>query len=175
MADPAHIEKLSEGVEAWNRWRREHPDSLPDLGQADLREASLERVDFRGVRLWRADLSGADLTRADLGGANLRLAVLENAKLHKANLRATVFVGTRLAGAELHGAKVWRTRFCALDLSRTRGLETLSHHGPSTVGLDTLIESGPSLPDAFLRGTGVPDWAFPHIKRICDAKPDSSA
>jgi hypothetical protein len=31
MANQEHLSKLEEGVEAWNRWRKEHPDIRPDL------------------------------------------------------------------------------------------------------------------------------------------------
>ncbi|HKO57963.1 MAG TPA: toll/interleukin-1 receptor domain-containing protein [Thermoanaerobaculia bacterium] len=37
-----------------------------------------------------------------------------------------------------------------------KGLETIKHIGPSTVGIDTLFRSG-GLPQSFLRGCGVPE------------------
>ena len=42
MANPEHLAKLKEGVEAWNQWRRDFPDVRPFLNGADLRG-----VDFR--------------------------------------------------------------------------------------------------------------------------------
>jgi hypothetical protein len=35
-------------------------------------------------------------------------------------------------------------------------LESIKHHYPSTVGVDTLVRSRGRIPDAFLRGCGVP-------------------
>ena len=29
MADPEHLAKIEEGVEAWNAWREEHPEVRP--------------------------------------------------------------------------------------------------------------------------------------------------
>ncbi|MGA2411123.1 MAG: hypothetical protein ABSG46_12140 [Candidatus Binataceae bacterium] len=29
MANPEHLAKLKEGVEAWNQWREENPEILP--------------------------------------------------------------------------------------------------------------------------------------------------
>ena len=40
MANPEHLAKLEEGVEAWNKWREENPD----IREPDLREAILRRV-----------------------------------------------------------------------------------------------------------------------------------
>jgi hypothetical protein len=39
--NPKHLQRLMEGVEAWNAWRRQHSDIIPDLctinfGGADL-------------------------------------------------------------------------------------------------------------------------------------------
>jgi hypothetical protein len=31
MADAMHIDKLYEGIEAWNEWRRENPGEQPNL------------------------------------------------------------------------------------------------------------------------------------------------
>ena len=36
MANPEHLARLKEGVEVWNRWRKEHPGMRPDLYEAEL-------------------------------------------------------------------------------------------------------------------------------------------
>ena len=41
MADQQHLAVLKQGVAAWNTWRRQHPEILPDLSEADLSEADL--------------------------------------------------------------------------------------------------------------------------------------
>ena len=61
MADPEHLARLRGGVESWNRWRAEAPNTAVDLSGADPAEATL-----RYANLVRADLSGATLTRAQL-------------------------------------------------------------------------------------------------------------
>jgi hypothetical protein len=42
-------------------------------------------------------------------------------------------------------------------LSRVKGLETLVHNGPSSIGLDTIYRSKGKIPHVFLRGAGVPE------------------
>ena len=48
-------------------------------------------------------------------------------------------------------------RFADVDLSEVKGLESVGHQGPSTIGVDTLVRSEGEIPEAFLRGCGVPD------------------
>jgi uncharacterized protein YjbI with pentapeptide repeats len=253
MANEEHLKILKQGVEVWNRWRKENPKvRRPDLSgadlfreplieadlfradlsgadlfmanlfmahlseahlsgadlfranlfKADLREAHLNgahlreadlsgarlrKADLSGADLFRADLSGADLFRADLTGADLigadliradlreaRLieahlsgADLSGARLIEAHLSAADLSGADLfradlsradlSGADLSGAMVAYTLFADIDLSVVKGLETITHDGSSTIGVDTIYRSKGRIPEAFLRGVGIPD------------------
>jgi uncharacterized protein YjbI with pentapeptide repeats len=63
MDEPEHLAKLREGIEAWNRWRKEHADVVPKLNWAEFPRQNLSGVDLSG-----ANLSGAKLYRAELRG-----------------------------------------------------------------------------------------------------------
>lgn len=66
MANPEHLAKLKEGVEAWGNWRRENPSVVPDLSEADLSGANLfAAVNLRGAHLVAAYLSQANLGRVE--------------------------------------------------------------------------------------------------------------
>jgi uncharacterized protein YjbI with pentapeptide repeats len=139
--------------------------SRADLSDADLGKADLSEANLGGARLSRANLHGADLSRANLREADLGLAHLRDANLRDAHLR----------DASIIGAIVGWTTFGQVDLSSVRGLETLRHDGPSTIGIDTLYRSGGNIPEAFLRGAGVPD-TFVVFARSLVAQPlDRSA
>jgi TIR domain len=58
------------------------------------------------------------------------------------------------------------TIFGDVDLSTVRGLETVHHWGPSTVGIDTLYRSRGNIPEVFLRGAGVPDEMITYSKSL---------
>jgi uncharacterized protein YjbI with pentapeptide repeats len=202
MANPEHLAILKQGVEQWNKWRKEHPEvEHPDLSTTDLREADLRSFDFSGTDLSRADLKLADIRSATLIGASLRSAKvianlcgadlrggdLKRADLSRSNLAGTDMTGANLSWANLtwadlswatlndadlswadfngvtlndtdfRGSRLSGTVFARSDLSVAKGLETVVHLGPSTVGMDTIYKSGGKIPEVFLRGCGVPN------------------
>ena len=96
MANQEHLNILKQGVEAWNQWRKEHPDI-----RADLRDANLRGANLRGANLTRATLYNADLTGADLTGADIRDANFTGANLSFATLFTVHFRDADLTGADL--------------------------------------------------------------------------
>jgi hypothetical protein len=167
MANQEHLDILAKGVEAWNKWRREHPDVRPDLYGARLEGVKLRGVDMRRADLRLAlmpamDLSGAAFSDADLSGAELAGAIFDLTRLNRTRLNganvATAWLNrASLRGADLESAYVGRTVFANVDLSETKGLDGVEHVGPSSIGLDTIYRSGGNISEAFLRGCGVPD------------------
>jgi uncharacterized protein YjbI with pentapeptide repeats len=125
--------------------------SRAELGWAQFREADLRMVDFEG-----ANLSGAYLSYANLGGAHFRGACLLMADLD----------GTKLIGTDLTRASLGWTKLGEVDLREVKGLETVHHDGPSTIGIDTAYRSTGGIPEAFLRGAGVPDDFIDHMKSL---------
>jgi uncharacterized protein YjbI with pentapeptide repeats len=84
----SHLERLRQGVDAWNAWRKDNSSVQPDLEKADLSGANLSRMDLSKANLFAANLSGTDLREADLFMANLGAANLSEADLSMANLTA---------------------------------------------------------------------------------------
>jgi hypothetical protein len=170
MANPEHLQKLKQGIEAWNQWRSEDRDITPDLGEADLRGADLGRATLHGATLHGANLRGAnlrgaDLGRGNLGGANLGEADLRGANLRGANLRGANLRGTDLTGANLSRVILDETVLGNTNLTAVQGLETCDHLGPSILDHRTLARSGP-LPLAFLRGCGLPEALIEYLPSL---------
>ena len=197
MANPEHVNVLKQGPGAWNAWRADNPQILPDLCGAFLESVSLDGANLTSARLVRtylangylrnvdltdanltdsdlhdANLMGArvttaNLTAADLRDTNLQDASLDGATLRRASLARTYLLGASLLWADLTDAdmhltafdhaNVGWTTFGGNDLSRARGLDSLKHHGPSSIGIDTILRSRGTIPEAFLRGCGVPE------------------
>jgi uncharacterized protein YjbI with pentapeptide repeats len=113
MAKRAHLQILRQGVDAWNVWRKQHPDK-PQLGRADLYgtdlrdllEANLSRAQLSGANLSWRNLSGANLSRANLSGANLVLANLSEANLSEAILSEAILNNANLSNANLSEANL---------------------------------------------------------------------
>jgi hypothetical protein len=191
MANDDHINILKEGPNEWNQWREENPDVKPDLSRADftyanlistnlsdvnLREADLMGVNLIGANLKNAKLYHANLIRADLRGADLSEANLIWAHLNRANLRSAILNktqfqfaeidGTSLSGAELDGAIFGWTKIGDIDLSEVKGLDTVRHEGPSTIGINTIYRSKGEIPEIFLLGAGVPDIFIAYVTSL---------
>jgi uncharacterized protein YjbI with pentapeptide repeats len=137
-----------------------------DLSRADLREANLYGADLSGADLHQANLSGANLHRVNLYQANLGRANLIGADLSGATLTRATLGGADLTRADLTGANTGWTMFGDVDLSAVRGLETVQHQGPSTIGIDTFYRSHSNIPEVFLRGAGVPDEIITYSKSL---------
>ncbi|MBI4799069.1 MAG: toll/interleukin-1 receptor domain-containing protein [Desulfarculus sp.] len=163
MANPEHLAMLKRGATAWNQWREENPGVRPelnwvDLGGADLTGVALDGANLGGANLLGANLGEANLLRATLGEADLRWATLGGADLRWANL-----IEANLAGADMAKAILGHTSLGNLDLSQVKGLESVRHAGPSTIGIDTIYKSGGNIPEVFLRGCGVPEEFIEYI------------
>lgn len=135
-----------------------------NLGEADLHEAELSGTNFGWTNLSEADLSGAYLEQANLSGANLHEAKLKWADLNEANLSRA-----DLTHADLSRALLDQTILGDIDLSTAKGLEAVNHRGPSTIGIDTIYASKGKIPEAFLRGAGVPDTLIAQIPALIGA------
>jgi TIR domain len=61
------------------------------------------------------------------------------------------------------------TVLAEIDLSRTKGLESVRHEGPSTIGIDTIFLSKGMIPEVFLRRAGVPESFISQVKALVSA------
>lgn len=167
MADEKQFDILKQGAKAWNQWRKENPEMVPDLSGAfldsvDLREANLNSANLSKAQLSMANFFRADLIAANLEGADLQVTDFRDANLSDANLCGTYLGGANLTGAWLYGtdfseATLNATIFGSNDLSETKGLDNVNHGGPSVFGIDTFYHSKGSIPESLLRGAGIPE------------------
>lgn len=74
MANPEHLAKLKEGVEQWNKWRKDCPQIEPDLSGSDLAQLHLRAANLSFSNLNKAKLEQANLDNANLSGASLNNA-----------------------------------------------------------------------------------------------------
>ena len=157
--------------------------SYADLSGANLRDAYLREADLSGAALSRANLLRADLSRTNLSGAilcnailcaaTLRNAAVSGADLSGADLSGAILREADLSNAQLGGANlseadfsntifiratVASTTFATVQLSNVKGLESVRHSGPSSIGTDTLRLCEGKLPEKFLKGCGLADW-----------------
>jgi hypothetical protein len=162
MANEEHIAKLKEGVEAWNKWRRENADIRPDFRGANfsgadvdawkLRDANLSGADFSEANLFKVFFPKAKLSEADLTRADLREANLSGADLGEATIRGTEFIDADLSWANPSGTDLTGAKFIRAKLSGANLRGAILVHA-------TLVDT--DLPDADLTGCriyGISAW-----------------
>jgi hypothetical protein len=119
------------------------------------------KVIQQGIIIWnkwkkmhpevRPDLRGADLSFANLNFADLSYTHLDSADLR---------------GADFTHAGIGWTIFGNVDLQSVKVLATISHLGPSTIGVNTLERSQGNIPEIFLRGAGVSDNVIAYARSL---------
>ena len=123
MANQKQLKLLTQGGEAWNKWRARHRRVVLDLREANLYQADLQGADLREANLSQANLMEADLSLADLRAANLSRANLSRVNFMEADLRQADLWGSRLweadlSRANLRGANLNRADLSQADLSQ---------------------------------------------------------
>jgi hypothetical protein len=162
MANLEHLAKLEEGVEAWNKWRKEAGKTiLPDLSGANLDGAELQFANLTDANLCEAmltigHLSHANLTKADfsyatLTGTNFSFSKLVGAKfeyanLKKARLRGANLDAANLSHATLNHAYLANTRLNGAEMTdaELEGTTLVNVDLSTAAGLETVNHKGPS-------------------------------
>lgn len=192
MANPEHVRIVRQGAEAISTWKEQNPNVQIDLSDADLSGTDLRKADLsmaklvnahlgmvclRDAQLIRTDLRWAELPDADLTRSHLNLADARWTNLTRANLAETDLSGANLCGAILSETDFSRA-LCAntildrSDLSAAEGLETVQHFFPSIIGVQSIIKSKGKIPEAFLRGCGVPEELIRYLPTLVGKVPD---
>jgi len=115
MANPLHIHKLREGVAAWNQWRKEDPDTRPDLSKL-----TINRETFQDTLLWDHPSEKVNLTGLDLNHANLHLVRLVGVNLREASLDRADLLGAMLIQVDLQKAGLNRASLARSSLHQVR-------------------------------------------------------
>ena len=142
-----------------------------NLSRAIMSRAKLGGTHLEGANLFRAQLNwaymdGGRMEGANLNEANLSWADLNEAHLDGADLSRAILMKTNLNGTNFTKSIFGFTVFGDVDLSLTKGLDSVVHRGPSTIGIDTIYRSQGKIPEIFLRGCGVPDTMTDYIPSL---------
>lgn len=127
-----------------------------NLNKSDFSEADLSEASLTLSALMEANLTAANLHKAELTLANLRGIILVNANLRNSKLDRTNLINADLRGADFTDAQIGNTAFDNVNLNGVKGLDTIYHFFPSSIGIDTIVHSQGKIPEIFLRNAGVP-------------------
>jgi uncharacterized protein YjbI with pentapeptide repeats len=136
------------------------------IKNAHLTMANLEGASFVEANLSGTSLVGAQLTDTDLINARLFGTKLSQADLKRAKLHGALLYGVNFNGSDLTNAELGFTTFSNCDLSEAKGLETVRHVNPSSIGIDTIFHSKNRIPEVFLGGCGLPEAFITQIPSL---------
>jgi uncharacterized protein YjbI with pentapeptide repeats/DNA-binding XRE family transcriptional regulator len=99
-----HLSMLKKGVRAWNSWRNNNPDVIPQLSGIHLKKGEFYNLD--GYNLDYANLAGFRSTFI-----SIQYASLIEANMEKADLTGGSFIGSNFFGANLKKINILSTCF----------------------------------------------------------------
>jgi uncharacterized protein YjbI with pentapeptide repeats len=134
------------------------------LTDANFSNSSLTIVEFTSCQLDGVNFKACQFTRADFYGANMRSCDLTGSRA-----RLTIFDTVDMNNLVMERMSVFSSSFNNINMSDVIGLENVTHLGPSSVGIDTLILSKGRLPKDFLRGCGVPEDTISYLPYLVTA------
>lgn len=140
---------------------------------ADLSNSNLAAADFNHADLQSVNFTGSNLAHCNLADSNLRGAKFCNSSLNYADLWLALFNNSDLSGADFSKASVGLTTFNEVDLSKVKGLNTMTHLAPSSIGVDTIYLSKGQISKTFLKGAGVPNALIEYVNSIVSAETPS--
>jgi uncharacterized protein YjbI with pentapeptide repeats len=152
--------------------------SMTKLDKADLYKANLAQVNLTRASLIQAKLTYAnfflalldkvDLSQAELSGASFYATNLLNSNLRRANLMRADFTQAKMNGADLNEAQLIATIFGLMDLRHVKGLDNVTHAGPSIIGIDVIYRSHGDIPEVFLKGAGVDNSFITYMRSLVE-------
>lgn len=123
MANEDQLRIIRQGVEAWNKWRKENPDQEIDLSEANLGGVNLGGMSFSDeLLILGRPVSGAEfysvLQNIEFSGQNiLSYVIYSSTDIRKANLIRANLSKANLIGANLIGAILIEANLSEANLS----------------------------------------------------------
>lgn len=145
------------------------------ISDCDLGEAKFDGADLTGAEINNTNLDSAWFYEAMLDGININRCVCSStlfvgASLKQAKLDRVYFTRNNFHNADLSGATIGNLTFSDFDFRDIKGLEAITHKGPSTIGIDSLYRSYGKIPSAFLKNSGVPDEMITYAPSLIEAQ-----
>jgi uncharacterized protein YjbI with pentapeptide repeats len=119
MANQEHLDILNQGVEVWNKWRKDHPETKIDLSSTNFNGRDFSGADFSGGDFSFATFLGANLVEASFYEAYLEKTVFTGADLRLATFDAAWLLDALINDANLEGASLLQAFIANADFSRS--------------------------------------------------------
>jgi uncharacterized protein YjbI with pentapeptide repeats len=159
---------LGQGAAAWNEWRSDHPDVVPEFRDVNLDGRDLEGFDFHRAKFVNVLMQKANLSRACFDEAFVKDTLLTDSVVERAMFRRTNFYRSRLINLDLRSCAfsplmfsetlLWNANFSGCDLKRANFSKCDLHQARLTqTQLDGASLTDCDLTDAQLQGARLAD------------------
>lgn len=118
MANEEQLAILKQGVEVWNKWRKDNGEIKIDLSEANFHGDNLKKVNLSGANLNKAKFSYAELYKADFRFAELNDSDFVMAELYLADFREADINRSKFFNANLRGADFNKASLIVSDLKQ---------------------------------------------------------
>lgn len=143
------------------------------LSRASLFGSNFKSANFTQAQLFdltflTSDLNRANFTNAEISSVEFSFSNLSDSCFREAKIANSSFQSTNLNNANFSAAEISNLRFSNTDLSVAKQIDTISHYGPSSIGVDSIYRSKGNIPEVFLRGCGVPENFITHMHSLVE-------
>lgn len=129
MENGNHFSILEQGVEVWNKWRKDHPEiERPNLNYARFLGADFQNANFSKTEFVDADLAGSNFSGANLERADFLNARLVGCEFYGATMKSTIFYEADLTSAKFDNSIIERGIFTKADMEGASLINVTLHN-----------------------------------------------
>lgn len=116
MANSKHLAILKQGVEVWNKWKKENPKITIDLSNTKLNSLDLSEINLSYGNLSNTDCSNTKFRNSELWSVNFSHANLKNTDFSDATILGCDFRQSNLTNSHLFHANAFESDFSDANL-----------------------------------------------------------
>jgi len=155
MANQEHVEILKQGVDVWNKWRKENTRFNPNLSSINLNGRYLSGANFTSTDFSHSIVSNANLSNCNFSHSFLFDTDFSNSNLSFSEFFGCYFLGSKLINSNLKNCQISYCSFLDVNIDNAINLGSIRVSIKSNIDLST-IRNNKNITNEFLLKIGLP-------------------